>query len=236
MHAHIGITFGEGGTRNTGCFLGHAVRTNLTFRHHLPEIDQGEPKMMESETIGCFALKADQQGLEFVNPGERSFTHEAMGIHCAVKMPLTAPLHRLAVPFIFSTIGNQGLIPEQLPGSTGIKAAIGVEEGTFIVQLVPFHIGNQVLEFLFQRITIIMVAGNDSRRANDISIADRYGQDIAGFGLFSPLIGDCFAPFFAALWLPSRLSSDTFNSPVIVMILASKSRWRLPSLLHLRKG
>ena len=191
--------------------------------------------MMESETIGCFALKADQQGLEFINPSERSFTHEAMRIYLAVKMPFTATLHRLAVPFIFSNIGNQAMIPEQLPGSTGIKAAISVEEGTFIVQLVPFHIGNQVLDFLFHLITIVMIASNDSRCANDISITVRYGQDIAGFGLLSSLIGNFFAPFFAALWLPSRLSSDTFNSPVMVRILASKSRCRLPSLLHFRK-
>jgi hypothetical protein len=35
-------------------------RTNLTFRHHIPEIDQGEPKMREAETIGRFARKAAQ--------------------------------------------------------------------------------------------------------------------------------------------------------------------------------
>ena len=191
--------------------------------------------MMESETIGCFALKADQQGLEFVNPCKRSFTHEAMGIHLAVKMPFAAPLHRLAIAFIFSDIGNQAMIPEQLPSSTGIKAAICVEEGTFIVQRVPLHVGNQILEFLFQLITIIMMASNDARCPNTIPIAVRYGQDIAGFGLLSALIGNFFAPFFAALWLPSRLSSDKFNSPLMVRILASKSRCRLPSLLHFRK-
>ena len=191
--------------------------------------------MMEAETIGRFALKADQQGLKFVNPGERSFTHEAMHIYLAVKLPFAATLHRLAVPFIFSNIGNQAMIPEEFPGSTGIKATICIEKGTFIVEFVPFHISNQILEFLFQLITIIMMASNDSRCANDIPIAVCYGQNIAGFGLFSSLIGDFFAPFFAALWLPSRLSSDTFNSPVMLRILASKSRCRLPSLLHLRK-
>jgi hypothetical protein len=72
-------------------------------------------------------------------------------------MPFTAPLHRLAVPFIFSNIGNQAMIPEELPSSTGIKATICIEKGTFIVEFVPFHISNQILEFLFQLITIIMV-------------------------------------------------------------------------------
>jgi hypothetical protein len=60
--------------------------------------------MMEAETIGRVARKANQQGLEFVNPGERAFTHEAMGIDREVKLPFAATLHRLAVTFIFSNI------------------------------------------------------------------------------------------------------------------------------------
>ena len=191
--------------------------------------------MMESKTIRRFPFKADQQRLEFVDPGERSLTHEAMFIHLAVKMPFAATLNRPSITFIFSNIGNQPMIPEQFPCSTGVKAAICIEESTFIVQFVSFHVRNKILEFLFQLITIIMIASNDSRRANDIPVAVRYWQDIAGFGLLSSLICYVFAPFFAALWLPSRLSSDKFNSPCIETILASKRRCRLPSLLHLRK-
>ena len=88
--------------------------------------------MMESETVRCFPFKADQQRLEFVNPGERSLTHEAMCIYIAVKMPFAATLHGLSVPFIFSNIRNQSMIPEQLACSTGITAAIGIEEGTLV--------------------------------------------------------------------------------------------------------
>ena len=209
--------------------------TNLNFRHHVPKIDQGEPKMMESETVCCFPFKADQQGLEFVNPSECSLIHEAMGIYLVVKLSFAATLHGLAVPFVFSNIGNQPMIPEQLPRRAGIKAAISIEEGTFIVQLVPLHVSNQMLEFLFQIVAIIMIASNNPSCRDDISIAVGYWQDIAGFGLLPPLVRDSFAPFFAALWLPSRLSSDTFNSPLTVTILASKSRCKLPSRLHLRK-
>jgi hypothetical protein len=88
--------------------------------------------MMKSETVRCFPFKADQQGLEFVNPSECSLIHEAMGIYLVVKLSFAATLHGLAVPFVFSNIGNQPMIPEQLPRSTGIKAAIGIEEGTFV--------------------------------------------------------------------------------------------------------
>ena len=127
------------------------------------------------------------------------------------------------------------MIPEQLPCSTGIKAAICIEESALIVQSVPFHVGNQILEFLFQLVAVIMIARNNPSCRDDRAIAVGYWQDSAGFGLLSPLVGDRFAPFFAALWLPSRLSADKFSSPLMVRILASKSRCRLPSLLHLRK-
>ena len=88
--------------------------------------------MMESETIRCFPFKADQQRLELINPGERSLTHEAMCVDLVVKMSFAATLHRLSVAFIFSNIRNQSMIPEQLACSTGIKAAIGSEEGTLV--------------------------------------------------------------------------------------------------------
>ena len=191
--------------------------------------------MMEAETVRRFPFKADQQGLEFVNPGECSLTHETVSIDLAVKMSFAATLHKLSVAFIFCNIGDQPMIPEQLPCRTGIKTAIGIEEGTFIIQLIPLHVSNQVLEFLFQIIAVIMIARNNPSCRDDRAIAVGYWQDIAGFGLLSPLVGDRFAPFFAALWLPSRWISDKFNSPLTVTILASKSRCKLPSLLHLRK-
>ena len=127
------------------------------------------------------------------------------------------------------------MIPEQLPCRTGIKTASGIEEGTFIIQLIPLHVSNQMLEFLFQIVAVIMIARNNPRCCDDSASAVGYWQDSAGFGLLSPLVGDRFAPFFAALWLPSRWISDTFSSPLTVTILASKRRCKLPSLLHLRK-
>ena len=158
-----------------------------------------------------------------------------MLIDRAVKLPCAATLHRLAVPFIFSNLGNQPMLPEPLAGSTGIKATICIEKSTLLVAFVAFHIRNQILEWLLHLMTVMVMASHDSRRANDRPIAVRYRQDSAGFGLRASLIGDGFAPFFAALWLPSRLSSEKCNSPVMGRILASQRRCRLPSLLHFRK-
>lgn len=191
--------------------------------------------MMESQTIRRFALKSNQQGLEFINPGEGSLTDEAMLVHVWVEIPFPPTLDGFAVALIFCNVGFDPTVPQHFPGCARIKAPIHVEYGSLVVQSTAFHVSEYVFELLFKLIAVIMVASNDTCCRNNIAISVSYWQDVAGFGLLSPLIGNRFAPFFAALWLPSRLSSDKFNSPLIVMILASKSRCRLPSLLHFRK-
>ena len=70
----------------------------------------------------------------------------------------------------------------------------------------------QVFEASGQVVTIIMVPSNHFTAGNNEAIGVGYGDDIAGFGLFSTLIRDRFAPFFAALWLPSRLRIAKFSS------------------------
>ncbi len=191
--------------------------------------------MMESQTIGRFALKADQQGLEFVNPRERPFTHEAMLVHNRVEMSFSPTLDRFAITLIFRNVGFHSTIPQQFPSRTCIEATIHVEYGTLVLQPTAFHISKHAFQLLLKLIAVIMVARNDTCGGNHIAMAIRDWQDIAGLGLLPSLIGYGFAPFFAALWLPSRLSSDKFNSPRIEIILASKRRCKLPSLLHLRK-
>ena len=190
---------------------------------------------MESQTIGCFTFKANQQGLEDINPGEGSFTDKAMFVHSTVEMPLTPALDSLAVALVFSNVGNNAAVPQHLPRFTGIKATISIEECAFIVEFTSLHILEQLLDRFFQVVTIIMVPCKQACRRDNISLLVRYWQNVAGLGFLAALIGYCFAPFFAALWLPSRLISNKFNSPLMVMILASKSLCKLPSLLHLRK-
>ncbi len=191
--------------------------------------------MMEAQAIRRFAFKSNQQGLKFINPGEGALTDEAMLVHTWVEMPFPPAFDRFAVAFIFGNIGLDPTIPQQLPRCTRIKAAIHIEERTAIRKITAFHIPKDVLELLIKHIAIIMVARNDPGGRNDGAITISYGQDIAGLCFLASLVSDFFAPFFAALWLPSRFSSDKFNSPRMEIMLASKRRWRLPSLLHLRK-
>ncbi len=100
----------------------------------MPEIDQRERDVMKAETIGCSALEADQQGLEFVNPGERSLTHEASLVRLLVEMSFSSTFDVFPIALVLRNIRNDAAIPEQFPCCTRIKAAIGIKERTVIVQ------------------------------------------------------------------------------------------------------
>ena len=191
--------------------------------------------MMEPEAMSRFALKSDQQGLELVNPSEGSLTHEPALVHIRIEIALPSTLALLSVTLVLRNVRLDPTIPQYLPRRSRIEATIRIEDGTFVVQPTSLHVSKDVLEFLHKLITIIMMTRDNSCGRSDVAIPVRYWQDIAGLGLLSPLIGHFLAPFFAALWLPSRLISDKFKSPLMVMILASKSWCKLPSLLHLRK-
>ena len=182
-----------------------------------------------------FPFKPDQQGLKFVHPGKGSLTHEAMFVHNRVEMPFPSSFHCLSVTLVFRNVRFDAPVPQHFPHTTRIETAIHVEEGSPVVQSTTFHICQHDLELLLKLIAVMMVACNYPRRRHNVPVRVCHRQDIAGLRLLPLLIANFFAPFFAALWLPSRLSSDKFNSPRIVITLASNSRWKLPSLLHLRK-
>ncbi len=190
---------------------------------------------MESQTIGYFAFKSNQQGLEYVNPGEGAFTDKAMFVHLTVEMTLPSAFDGLSVALVFSNVGKNAAVPQHLPRFTRVKATISIETCAGIVECTPLHVLEQLRDRCFQVVAIMMMACNRPCRRNNVSLLVRYWQNIAGLGFLPALIGYVLAPFLAALWLPSRLIADKFNSPLMVMTLASNSFCKLPSLLHLRK-
>ena len=190
---------------------------------------------MESQTIGYFAFKSNQQGPEYINPGEGSFTDKAMFVHITVEMPLPSAFDGLSVALVFSDVGKNAAVPQQLPRFTRVKATISIEACAFLVECTALHVLEQLRDRFFHVVTIMMITCNRPCRRNNVSLFVRYWQHIAGLGFLAALIGYFLTPCFAALWLPSRLISDKFNAPLMVMILASNSFCKLPSLLHLRK-
>jgi hypothetical protein len=167
---------------------------------------------MKAERIDLLALKPNQQPLEFVDPGKGSFSHEALFVHSWVKMALAPTLCPFAIALVFRDIRSYTAIPQQLTRLFCVKSAICIKVGVCICQVKLIKLLKQVFQASSQLVTIIMVASNHFTGGNNEAIGVGYWDDIAGLGLFSPLIGDCFAPFFAALWLPSRLRIAKFSS------------------------
>ena len=99
----------------------------------MPEIDQRERDVMKAETIGCFPFETDQQGLEFVNPGERALTHKASLVRLLVKMSFSSTFDAFPIALVLRNVRNDATIPQQFSCCSRVKAAVGVEECTFIV-------------------------------------------------------------------------------------------------------
>ena len=139
-------------------------------------------------------------------------SERAVFVHRAVKMALAPALGALPIAFVFRNIRSYAAIPKQFTGLFCVKRTIGIKVGVSIAEFKLIELPKQVSYAIGQLITIIMVASNHFTCGDNEAIGVRYGNNIAGFGLFSTLIGDRFAPFFAALWLPSRLRIAKFSS------------------------
>lgn len=167
---------------------------------------------MKAERVHLLAFKSDEKPLEFVDPGKRAFHYKAFFAHRAVKMALAPALGTLTIALVFRNIRSYTTIPKQFTGLFCVKRTIGIKVGISIRELKPIKLHKQSFEAISQLITIIMVASNHLACGKNETIGVCYRDDIAGFGLFSTLIGDRFAPFFAALWLPSRLRIAKLSS------------------------
>ncbi len=73
------------------------------------------------------------------------------------------------------------------------------------------HLAEKLFQSIGHLIPIVMMTSDNVTCRTNVSITISYGDNSTGFGFFATLIGDIFAPFCAARWLPSRFSTDTFN-------------------------
>ena len=89
-------------------------------------------------------------------------------------MPFPTTLDTLSIALVFRNVGFHAIIPQEFPCCTRIKAAIGIEIGTFVVQSTAFHFTEGILEFLIQVIAVVMVASYDASRGNYITFCIGY--------------------------------------------------------------
>src|SRR3712207_2622705 len=122
--------------------------------------------MMESQTIDGLAFESNQQRLEDIDPRERTFTHEAALVHGLIEMPFAPTLHGLSIAFIFRNVWFDATIPEEFAYCSYVKGAICIEYRTLVVQATTIHITEQVLEFLYDLIAVIVLACNNPRGCN----------------------------------------------------------------------
>ena len=167
---------------------------------------------MKAERVHLLTFKSDEKPFEFIDPGKRAFSDKAFFVHRAVKMALAPALGALTIAFVFWDIRSYTAIPKEFTSLLCVERTIGIKVGVSIREVKLIELPKQVFEAIGQLITIIMVPSNHFACGNNEAIGVGYWDDIAGFGLFSTLIGDRFAPFFAAQWLPSRLRIAKFSS------------------------
>ena len=87
--------------------------------------------MMEAKAMSRFPLKPNQQGLEFVNPGERSLTDKATFVHNRIEVSLASTFDLLSIALVLCNIRLDPAIPQDLARISRVKAAIRIEDGTF---------------------------------------------------------------------------------------------------------
>ena len=167
---------------------------------------------MKAERVHLLALKSNKKPLEFIDPGKRAFRDKAFFVHRKIKMALASALGALPITFVFWNIRSYAAIPKQFTSLFCVKPAIGIKVGVSVGEAKLIELPKQVFEAIDQFIAVIMVASNHFTCGQNETIGVSYWDDIAGFGLFSTLISDRFAPFFAAQWLPSRLRIAKFSS------------------------
>lgn len=167
---------------------------------------------MKSKKIDLFTLKPNKETLKLVNPGERAFTYKPLFVYAWVKMTLSTSFRALPIALIFGDIWAHAAIPKELARFFRVKRTVCMKESVLIVEAQGVQLTNYHFETVDQVITIVVIAGNYLTGGKNKAGRIGYRQDIAGFCLLSALVGDCFAPFFAALWLPARLRIDKFSS------------------------
>ena len=93
------------------------------------EIDEGEGEEFEAKVMNRLGLKAQQQALELILPGESPFHGEASVIQHGIKKALASPLGLLPIARILFDIGLEPRIEDRLAIGFAVKARIQIEYG-----------------------------------------------------------------------------------------------------------
>src|SRR5215204_2629270 len=112
----------------------------------MTKIDESISQIMTAQKIHCFAVKAQNQCPEFINPSESTLTGEALFVDVGVEKTLASPFHSLTIACVLGDIRDDFVIEAYFAGGFGIKSTVRIEKRSRNRQPQTFH----TLESLLQ--------------------------------------------------------------------------------------
>lgn len=97
----------------------------------MAQIDKCEGNMMRTQPISNLAVKADQEGTEFVNPSETALTDKPPLVDFRIEKTLATPLGLLPVALVLRHIRDKAMIETDLARIAGVKGGISIEKRAF---------------------------------------------------------------------------------------------------------
>ena len=161
----------------------------------MTQINHGEGDIMPAEKVDSFAVIADHQGPKLVDPSETALTAKALFVDRGIEQTLASALGGFAVAGVLGDIRDDAMIKTDFAGRTGIKGTIGVEQRTNYRQAQAFHRFERGLKMGLQTKSVVMIAGHDACRGDNIALGIGDRQDIAGLGTLARLVSHAFTAF-----------------------------------------
>ena len=161
----------------------------------MTQINERESEMVSAQKVSIFAVIANEQGTELIDPGKATFRGEALFVNGRVEQAFPSAFGRFAVAFVLSNVGNDLVIETNLARIHGIKGTVGVEIRSGDGQAQAFHVLEGRLQVRFEVEGVMMVARHDPGRSDHVALSVGDGQNIGSFGPLALLVGDTFAAF-----------------------------------------
>src|SRR5207248_1868708 len=197
----------------------------------LPEIDEREGNKFEPKMTNVFGLKAQQQTLEFILPGEGAFHDEAQFVQCGIEEALAPPFGRLPVARILFDVRLEPSLEDTLAIGFAVKPRIQVEHG-------PSHIeprftcdAFEVFQAVWQQHQVHLVNRRHRQGRQDVAVVVHHRDHFLPLLVFVAAVADLVPPFLATVLEPSPWSRERSNFLASSNSLteAMKARSREPS-------
>ena len=161
----------------------------------MAQVNECKSKVMSAKKVGIFAVIANEQCSELVDPSKAALAAEALPVDRGIEQAFTPAFDGFPVAFVVADVGNDVVIETNFPRLKRIKGAVGVEESARNRQSQLLHPAKGILQMRLEVEGVMMVACDDPGRSHHIALCVGDGQDIRRFRSFSVLVGDTFAAF-----------------------------------------